>query len=88
VRVVSLPCLEVFDAQDAGWRDSVIPSTGLRVSIEAGRTDLWKARVGADGITIGIDDFGHSAPYEVIADHLGFTPSKVAARVRERLTRR
>ena len=81
-------CLEVFAAQDASWRDAVIPSTGLRVSIEAGRTDLWKAWVGADGITIGIDDFGHSAPAPVIADHLGFTGAKVAARVRERLTRR
>jgi transketolase len=60
----------------------------LRVSIEAGRTDLWKAWVGADGITVGIDDFGHSAPFEVIAEHLGFTPSQVAARVRERLTRK
>jgi len=88
VRVVSLPCLEVFAAQDASWRDSVIPSTGLRVSIEAGRTDLWKAWVGADGITIGVDDFGHSAPYQVIAEHLGMTGPQVAARVRERLARK
>ncbi len=88
VRVVSLPCLEIFAAQDDAWRAGVIPSTGLRVSIEAGRTDLWKAWVGADGITIGIDDFGHSAPAEVIAEHLGFTGPKVAARIRERLTRR
>ncbi|MGZ3406133.1 MAG: transketolase family protein, partial [Polyangia bacterium] len=85
VRVVSLPCLEVFAAQDERWRAEVLPSTGLRVSIEAGRTDLWKAWVGADGLTIGIDDFGHSAPAEVIAEHLGFTPAQVAARVRERL---
>jgi len=88
VRVVSLPCLEVFAAQDESWRAAVIPSTGLRVSIEAGRTDLWKAWVGADGITIGVDDFGHSAPYQTIAEHLGLTGPKVAARVRERLTRR
>jgi transketolase len=88
VRVVSLPCLEVFAAQDERWRAEVLPSTGLRVSIEAGRTDLWKAWVGAGGLTIGIDDFGHSAPAEVIAEHLGFTPSQVAARVRERLIRK
>ncbi|MGZ3426691.1 MAG: transketolase-like TK C-terminal-containing protein, partial [Polyangia bacterium] len=87
VRVVSLPCLEVFAAQDERWRAEVLPSTGLRVSIEAGRTDLWKAWVGADGLTIGIDDFGHSAPAEVIAEHLGFTPAQVVARVRERLAR-
>ncbi|HEX9103870.1 MAG TPA: transketolase C-terminal domain-containing protein, partial [Polyangia bacterium] len=88
VRVVSLPCLEVFAAQDASWRASVVPSTGLRVSVEAGRTDLWKAWVGPEGVTIGIDDFGHSAPAETIAEHLGFTGAKVAARVRERLARK
>ncbi|MGZ3442743.1 MAG: transketolase-like TK C-terminal-containing protein, partial [Polyangia bacterium] len=88
VRVVSLPCLEVFAAQDDAYRADVLPQKGLRVSIEAGRTDLWKAWVGADGLTIGIDDFGFSAPAEVIADHLGFTGPKVAARVRERLTRK
>jgi transketolase len=86
-RVVSLPCLEVFGAQDQRYRDEVLPRAGLRVSIEAGRSDPWKSWVGADGITIGIDDFGHSAPFEEIAEHLGFTPAKVAARVRERLTR-
>jgi transketolase len=85
--VVSLPCLEVFGAQDQRYRDEVLPRAGLRVSIEAGRSDPWKSWVGADGITIGIDDFGHSAPFEEIAEHLGFTPAKVAARVRERLTR-
>ena len=88
VRVVSLPCLELFAAQDDRWRAEVLPSTGLRVSIEAGRTDLWKAWVGPEGITIGIDDFGHSAPYEVIAEHLGFTAPQVVARVRERLIRK
>jgi transketolase len=87
-RVVSLPCLEVFSAQDASWRDSVIPATGLRVSIEAGRTTPWQSWVGPEGISIGVDDFGQSAPYQVIADHLGFTGPKVAARVRERLARR
>lgn len=87
VRVVSLPCLETFAAQDENWRDSVIPSVGLRVSLEAGRTDLWKAWVGPEGMTLGVDDFGHSAPYEVIAQHLGLTGPQVAARVRERLAR-
>ncbi len=86
-RVVSLPCLEVFAAQAANYRNDVLPETGLRVSIEAGRTDLWKAWVGPDGLTIGIDDFGYSAPAEVIAEHLGFTGPQVAARVRERLAR-
>jgi transketolase len=88
VRVVSLPCLEVFKAQDRTWRESVLPSVGLRVSVEAGRSDPWHEWVGPEGLSIGIDDFGHSAPYQEIAEHLGFTGPKIAARVRERLARR
>ncbi len=87
VRVVSLPCLEVFERQDPAWRAEVLPKAGRRVSIEAGRTTLWKSWVGEDGLTIGIDHFGASAPAAVIAEHLGFTAPLVAARVREWLKR-
>src|SRR5262249_20195565 len=58
VRVVSMPCLEVFSRQDEAWRNSVLPSTGRRVSVEAGRTDPWRGWVGLDGLTIGVDRFG------------------------------
>jgi transketolase len=85
VRVVSLPCLEQFERQDAAYRKQVLPDGGLRVSVEAGRTTLWKSWVGPDGITIGVDDYGQSAPYQVIAEHLGFTGPKVAERIRTRL---
>src|SRR5262249_15907003 len=81
VRVVSLPCLEVFSRQDDGYRNSVLPKEGVRVSIEAGRTDLWRGWVGPSGITIGIDHFGASAPAKVIAEKLGFTGPQVAARI-------
>jgi transketolase len=84
-RVVSLPCLEVFTAQDASWKKSVLGDGGLRVSIEAGRTDLWKAWVGEKGLTIGIDDFGYSAPAPIIAEKLGLTGPQVAARVKKQL---
>jgi transketolase len=82
-RVVSLPCLEVFSRQDAAYRDSVLPAKGRRVSIEAGRTELWRGWVGRDGLTIGVDRFGASAPAKVLAEELGLTPAKVSARVRE-----
>ncbi|HEX4458481.1 MAG TPA: transketolase [Polyangia bacterium] len=82
-RVVSLPCLEVFNEQDAAWKKSVLGDGGVRVSIEAGRTDLWKSWVGATGLTIGIDDFGYSAPANVIAEKLGLTGPLVAARVKK-----
>ncbi|MCU1383741.1 MAG: Transketolase [Acidobacteria bacterium] len=87
VRVVSIPCLEVFAAEDEAWRNQVLPAAGLRVSVEAGRTNLWRSWVGPEGITIGVDTFGHSAPYEAIAEHLGLTGKAVAERVRQRLSR-
>jgi transketolase len=86
VRVVSLPCLEVFSRQDAAWRDSVLPRTGRRVSIEAGRTNLWRGWVGLDGLCIGVDRFGASAPAGVLAEKFGLTGPQVAARVKEWLT--
>ncbi|MEZ4410659.1 MAG: transketolase [Polyangiales bacterium] len=82
-RVVSLPCLEVFDAQDAAYRASVIPAKGRRVSVEAGRTDLWRGRVGDGGLCVGVDHFGASAPASVLAEKYGLTAPQVAQRVRE-----
>jgi transketolase len=87
VRVVSLPCLEVFERQDQAWRDSVLPSTGRRVSVEAGRTELWRGWVGRDGLTIGVDRFGASAPAGVLAEQFGLTGPQIAQRVSEWLRR-
>ena len=86
VRVVSVPCVEVFERQDAAYRASVLPTTGRRVSIEAGVTHLWRGWVGADGLCIGVDRFGASAPAPVLAEEYGRSPSKVIARVRAWLT--
>jgi transketolase len=83
VRVVSLPCLELFMRQDAAYRDSVLPRTGRRVSVEAGRTDLWRGWVGMDGLCIGVDRFGASAPAGVLAEKFGLTGPQVAQRVRD-----
>jgi transketolase len=82
-RVVSAPCLELFDQQDASYRDEVLGDRSRVVCIEAGRSDGWYKYVGHDALVIGIDRFGVSAPYERIAEELGFTPEKVAQRIRE-----
>ncbi|MCA9592300.1 MAG: transketolase [Myxococcales bacterium] len=84
-RVVSAPCLEAFARLSAKEQEAVLGRGVRRVSIEAGRTPLWRSIVGLDGITIGIDRFGASAPYERIAEELGFTPEKVASTILERL---
>ncbi|HWO80781.1 transketolase [Gaiella sp.] len=85
VRVVSLPCWEVFDAQPQGYRDEVLPPTvTARVSVEAGITFGWERWVGPRGASIGVDRFGASAPAERIYEELGVTAGAVAAAV-ERL---
>ena len=78
VRVVSMPCVEAFYAQDANYRNRVLPEGVPRVSIEAGVTWFWRAVVGENGIAIGIDTFGESAPAEQLYRHFKLTPSHVA----------
>ena len=79
-RVVSMPSWELFDAQPAGYRESVLPAAiRARVSVEAGSKQGWERYVGRDGIAIGMDRFGASAPYEEIYQKLGITAEAMAA---------
>ncbi len=86
VRVVSMPCTNVFDRQDAAWRESVLPRGIPRVAVEAGITDFWRKYVGAvddpHGAVVGIDRFGESAPGGVLFKHFGFTIENVVATVK------
>ena len=80
VRVVSMPSTDVFDRQDAAYRESVLPkAVRRRVAIEAGVGDFWRKYVGLDGAVVGIDTFGASAPIEALMPHFGFTVDKVVA---------
>ncbi len=79
VRVVSMPCWELFDAQPQSYRDEVLPpSITARMSIEAGATLGWAKYVGDRGFAFGIDRFGTSAPGADVARYFGFTPENVA----------
>ncbi len=83
VRVVSMPCVDVFRSQDAAYRDSVLPpACRARVAVEAGHPDFWRAFVGLDGEVVGIDRFGLSAPAADAMRELGMTEENVAAAVR------
>ncbi len=79
-RVVSLPCLEAFERQDAAYRKSVIPRHLPRLAVEAGSTGLWWKYVGEDGDVVGLDRFGESAPGAALFQHFGITAAAVAAR--------
>ncbi|KPL67779.1 transketolase [Erythrobacter sp. SG61-1L] len=83
--VVSAPCLELFDKQDAGYRDEVMPRDALIVSIEAGTTLGWQAYTGRDGINIGLDRFGASAPAEVLFKHFGFSAEAIVPQITAKL---
>ena len=84
--VVSMPCTDAFDAQDADYRESVLPSAvTARVAIEAGVTDGWWRYVGTHGRVIGLDRFGESAPADELFEHFGFTTDNVVAVVKDLL---
>ncbi|MCP4186366.1 MAG: transketolase, partial [Gammaproteobacteria bacterium] len=80
VRVVSMPCTELFDAQDGDYKQSVLPLDVLpRIAIEAGIADFWYKYVGLDGRVIGMDTFGESAPADDLFKHFGFTLERVVS---------
>jgi len=82
IRVVSMPCVDVFLAQDAAYRESVLPSAvTARVAVEAGVTAGWYQFVGLNGKVVGLDTFGESAPAPVLFKHFGFTVENVKAAV-------
>jgi len=86
VRVVSMPCPTVFAAQDAAWRDAVLPPrVTRRIAIEAGVTDPWHRWVGPAGRVVGLDVFGKSAPAKDLFQHFGFTPERITKEALELL---
>lgn len=86
VRVVSMPCVELFDQQTADYRESVLPAAvSARVAIEAGVTEGWWRFVGTSGRVVGMDTFGQSAPAEKLFEHYGFSVDNVVSVARELL---
>ena len=86
VRVVSMPCTERFDNQDAAYKESVLPkAVRKRLAVEASIAGFWERYVGLDGKVIGMTSFGESAPANVLFKHFGFTPENVLALARELL---
>ena len=76
-RAVSMPSHELFASQDAAYRESVLPPGVKRIAVEAAHPMSWYRWVGDDGVIIGIDRFGASAPYKEIYEHLGLTVAKI-----------
>ena len=89
VRVVSMPCCELFKKQDTDYRESVLPSRiTRRIAIEAAQPDYWYQFVGFQGDIVGINRFGFSAPWEVVYREYGFTPEHIVKKINNQLMRR
>lgn len=85
-RVVSMPSTDVFDIQDAAYRESVLPAAvTARVAIEAGVTETWWRYVGSHGRVVGLDRFGESAPAEELFEHFGFTTENIVTVAKDTL---
>jgi len=80
-RILSVPCLETFLAQPADYRSELLPAGIPRVAFEAGRGMPWGSLIGCDGLFIGIEHFGASAPDKVLAEQFGFTAPQVAEKI-------
>ena len=86
VRVVSMPCTSVFDAQDAAYKQSVLPlEVGARIAIEAAHADFWYKYVGLEGRVIGMTTYGESAPASALFEEFGFTLENILGTAEELL---
>jgi transketolase len=84
IRVVSLPCWELFDEQPTDYQQMIMSMEAQRrISIEAGVTLGWQRFTGLGGLNIGVDTFGLSAPGDALAEYFGLTPAKVVERIQE-----
>ena len=87
IRVVSMPSTDVFDQQDDAYKESVLPETcRKRIAIEAGVTDYWRKYIGLDGMALGVDTFGESAPAKAVFEYFGLTETNLKQTINELLT--
>ncbi len=76
-KVISMPCMELFELQSKSYKNKILEETKFKISIEAGSSDCWKKYVGDNGIAFGIDEFGKSAPYKDIYKYFGLESTNI-----------
>ncbi len=84
-KVVSMPCQELFDKQSDDFKRDILNEDSLIVTIEAGNVSSWKKYLGSNGISLGIDRFGESAPYKEIYEHLNLSVEKIVIIIQNKL---
>ena len=87
IRIISMPCLELFEEQSNDYKQSIIPPRGVMIiSFEAGISFGWEKYIGPNGLSIAINQYGASAPANELADSFGFTPEKAEKKIRNHLS--
>ena len=76
-KVISMPCMELFDLQSKSYKNKILEETKFKISIEAGSSDCWKKYLGSNGIAFGINEFGKSAPYKNIYKYFGLESTNI-----------
>ena len=84
-KVISMPCQELFNKQPESYKKDILDSETLIVTIEAGGVSSWKKYSGEKGISLGINNFGESAPYKKIYDHFNLTVEKIVGVIQNNL---
>ncbi len=84
-KVISVPCMELFDSQSITYKNKILNETKLKISIEAGSSDCWKKYVGDFGMTFGIDMFGKSAPYKDVYKYFGLISTNIVGKVKKKI---
>ena len=84
-KVISVPCMELFDLQSNAYKDKILNETKINISVEAGSIDCWKKYTGDNGMNFGIDVFGKSAPYKEIYNHFDLNIESIIKKIKEKL---
>ena len=84
-KVVSMPCMELFDKQSEKYKKDLIEENSLIVTLEAGSITSWQKYIKNKGLNLGIDNFGESAPYKEVYDHFNLTEDKITSFIQEKL---
>ena len=84
-KVVSMPCQELFDKQSDDFKKDILDKESLIVTIEAGDISSWKKYSGDKGMSFGIDEFGESAPYKKVYEHLDLSVEKIILAIQKKL---
>ena len=84
-KVISMPCIEIFEKQTKAYKNKILGETKLKISLEAGSSNLWKKYIGPDGLDFGINTFGKSAPYKEIYKHFGLTSKNISEKIKKKI---